>query len=149
MAIERVDDCANVRRGLHLREEHARDWQLRDHRDVVITPGGVERVDADDDFAITVPARRHRGAHLRARHRLGVRRNRVFQIEDHGVARQFARLRHGALVRAGHEQYGATGRHIGVCWLLADRRNSSGGACARARALPRYFLCHVPSGYLM
>jgi hypothetical protein len=75
---------------------------------------------SSDHFTRAEAAGRHRGHDLLASGRLGLGRNRVFQIEDHRVAGQGLRLFQRARIGTGHVKHAAarTGGHVGILlWL--------------------------------
>ena len=85
---------------------------------VVGVPGRIDAVDADEDLAAAEAAGLHRRRHLRAGLRLGVRRHRVFEIENDAVGRQAARLLDGAGVGARHIEHGSARSNAHVSPLV-------------------------------
>ncbi len=73
-----------------------------DHVDVGEPMLGVEAVDADRDLARAEAAGLDRRPHLLARVGLGLRRDRILEVQDDGVDRQRAGLFDGAFVGSRH-----------------------------------------------
>ena len=71
-----------------------------------MAPSGVERVDAQDQLARGIPARRQRRRYGGPGVLLRLRRDRVLEIENQAIGRQGTRLFEGAGVGTGHEQHG-------------------------------------------
>ena len=74
-------------------------------KDVLRSPGRLERIDADDDLACAIAAALHRGTDLVARPRFLVRRDGVLEVEDQRVGGKGPGLLQRAFVGAGHIEH--------------------------------------------
>ena len=69
---------------------------------ILLAPGRIDSVDANNHFPAAKSALAHGGRDLLARRRLGLGRNRVFKVEDDRIRRKAARLGDGARIGPGH-----------------------------------------------
>ena len=112
MAVE-ILDAGN------LRHQNAVGPRLAGHGDVIDPPWRIQRVDADQDLALAEAPGGDRLRDLVARHRLGVRRHGILEVEDDAVGGQIAGLFQRPRIRSGHEQQAAARTDHGLV-PLAD-----------------------------
>ena len=87
----------------------------RDGRNVGLAPRGAESIAANDNLALAVGLALRRQYDVRARGLLGVRRDRILEVEDQGVGRQGPCLLQRARVGARHIEHTAArtnGGHV-------------------------------------
>ena len=106
-AIEHGNGVGHHFRALHLRQQHPVAFHYRHRLQVVGTPGPVQAVGTDQNFAHAVAALFECGGNLAARGGLGIRCDRVFEIEDQPIGGQHAALFHGAVVGPRHVENGS------------------------------------------
>ena len=94
---------------LDLGDQHGVGARPRGRGEIRLPPRGRQRVDAHDRLARAIAACPQRGAHLLARARLGLGRDRVLEIEDQRIRRQALRLVERARIGARHVEHAAAG----------------------------------------
>ena len=104
---EPIGDCRQVLHAGNLGNQDAVGPGLAGHGDVVDPPRRIQRVDADQDFALAKPPGRDGLRDLVARQRLGLRRHGILEVEDDAVGGKVPRLFQRPRVRTGHEQQAA------------------------------------------
>ena len=107
---------------LDLGDQHGVGARPRRRGEIGLAPRGRQRVDAHDRLARAIAACPQRGAHLLARARLGLGRDRVLEVEDQRIGRQALRLVERARIGARHVEHAATGtdrsRHPAIFRLI-------------------------------
>ena len=111
--------------------------------EIGLAPGGRKPVDADDHLALAEAARGDRIDNLLPRDLLGVGRDGIFEVEDHRVGGNVARLLHRPGVGAGHVEHrtarpdGLHGKSCGggstAAYIAGARRRRIGFDVGRAR----------------
>src|SRR4029077_14986795 len=92
----------------HFWNQNAVGLRAAGHREIIAPPRRIRALDADQDLALAKALLCDGLRDLLARIRLGVGRDRIFEIEDQPIGREVASLFERAGFGAGHEQQAAT-----------------------------------------
>ncbi len=117
--------------------------------DVAHAPGRIERVHTDRDFALAITAELDRATNLGAGLFLGVGRDRVFEIEDQRIGRDFLRFFKRAAIRAGHVENAAARAGGGIGHGKSLRSRGREGAKRTLNRIAGRWNCYVSRNHAM